>query len=288
MFQFIPVAEENTFAVKVSGKLTDEDYQQFLPQLTTLIHKYGPISLLVELEDFKGWEPKAAWDDFRFGKEHDKDFIRIAIVGRKSWHRWMVALGDAFTDTKIRFFFRDDLQEAWDWLREGNQKSTDVAETEASEALPQKLQPYTHILVALDFSSHANQALARALEMARHYKAKLSLIHTVENISYPSMDYDPLMVDPAEFMAIDQQVFDNATARMEKLAASLDYPDVQQQVLWGPAKSTILSFAEAQDVDLIVAGSHGRHGIARLLGSTATAIANSASCDVLVVKLRDE
>lgn len=288
MFQFIPVAEENIFAVKVSGKLTDEDYQQFLPQLTTLIHKYGPISLLIELEDFQGWEPRAAWDDFKFGKDHDKDFVRIAILGRKSWHRWMVALGNAFTVTKMRFFFRSDLQEAWDWLREGNRKDTEAAKAQSSELLTQTLRPYAHILVAVDFSPHSNLALARAVETARSHDAKLSLIHTVENISYPSLDYDPLMVDPAEFMEIDQQVFDKAVARLKKLASSLEYPDVQQQVLWGAPKSTILSFAEAQAVDLIVTGSHGRHGIARLLGSTATAIANSASCDVLVVKLREE
>lgn len=59
MFQAIPVREENIFAFKATGKLTDADYQQFLPELTSLINQYGPISLLVELEGFHGWEAKA-------------------------------------------------------------------------------------------------------------------------------------------------------------------------------------------------------------------------------------
>jgi len=46
-----------------------------------------------------------------------------------------------------------------------------------------------------------------------------------------------------------------------------------------------LSYAAAQNVDLIVVGSHGRHGLARLLGSTATRIVHNAKCDVIVVRL---
>ncbi len=288
MFQFIPVTEKNIFAIKVTGKLTDDDYQQFLPQLTTLIHKYGPISLLVELDDFHGWEVKAAWDDFKYGEEHDKDFVRIAIVGGKSWQKWVAAIGDAFTETKIRFFPQDKLQEAWAWLREDDKEKPDSSPDAKTESIPDKIKPYTHILAPLDFSPHSNSALARATEMARYYNARLSLLHTVENIYYPSLDYDPLMMDPSEFMEIDQQAYDQAVVRIEKLAGSLGYPNVRHEVLWGAPKSTVLSYAEAQSVDLIVAGSHGKHGIARLLGSTANSIAHGARCDVLVVKCPED
>ncbi len=283
MFQFIPVTEDNIFAIKAIGKLTDEDYQQFLPQLTALIHKYGPISLLVELEDFHGWEPKAAWDDFTFGKEHEKDFVRIAIVGKKSWHKWMSTIGNAFSETKIRFFFSDDLQEAWNWLREGRPSAK--AQSEPGSPEP---KPYTKVLVALDFSPHSNLALARAAEIARHYNAKLLLIHAVESIFYPSLDFDFLVANPADFLEMDQVVFDHAVSRIEKLADNLGYPNTQHEILWGAAKSTVLSYAEAQNVDLIVTGSHGKHGIARLLGSTASGIVHGARCDVIVVKLPEE
>ncbi|HDK37474.1 MAG TPA: STAS/SEC14 domain-containing protein [Thiolapillus brandeum] len=116
MFQFLPVEEPHIYVVKASGKLTDADYQAFMPKLEAIIQEGGPISLLVELEDFHGWEPRAAWDDFKFGKAHDQDFQRIAIVGQKSGHKWMSFIGNAVTDDKIRFFTHDQLQEAWDWL----------------------------------------------------------------------------------------------------------------------------------------------------------------------------
>ncbi|WP_456378704.1 STAS/SEC14 domain-containing protein [Thiolapillus sp.] len=287
MFQFIPVTEDNIFAVKAIGKLTDEDYQQFLPQLTTLIHKYGPISLLVELEDFHGWEPKAAWDDFTFGKEHEKDFVRIAIVGKKSWHKWMTMIGNAFSETKIRFFNSDDLQEAWNWLREGGMEGGPSANSQA-EPDSHRLKPYANVLVALDFSPHSNLALARAAEVARHYNAKLLLLHAVESVFYPSLDYDPLIASPAVFVEMNQVVYDHAVSRIEKLADSLDYQNIQHEVLWGAPKSAVLSYAQAQNVDLIVTGSHGKHGIARLLGSTASGIVHGARCDVIVVKLPAE
>ncbi|WP_456408057.1 STAS/SEC14 domain-containing protein [Thiolapillus sp.] len=284
MIQFIPVSEDHIFAIKASGLLTDEDYRQFLPELKTLIDKYGPISLLIELEDFRGWEAKAAWEDFKFGKEHDKDFVRIAIVGQKNRHKWLANIGDALTRTEIRFFDQDNLQDAWDWLREGHREKKESAEETQDAALPAESRPYSHILAAVDFSTHSDAVLVRALEMARYYGARLSLIHAVENIFFPSLDFDPLMVDATEFMEIDQQIFDNAVSRLEKLATDLDYPDVQHEVLWGAPKSTVLSYAEAQNVDLIVTGSHGKHGIARLLGSTSNGIAHGAGCDVLIVK----
>ncbi|HID45452.1 MAG TPA: hypothetical protein EYP34_06830 [Chromatiaceae bacterium] len=284
MFKFIPVTENNIFAVRVTGKLTDEDYRQFLPELEKLIEDCGPISLMLELENFQGWEPKAAWEDFRFGKEHDKDFARIAIVGRKSWQKWMAAMGDAFTQTKVRFFYRDALQEAWDWLREGNDQQVSSAEA-VTEPVVEIPQPYRHILVALDFSPNARHALARALELARAHGAVLSLVHAVESTFYLDVGYDPFMVDSGEFIELDQQIHDRAEAQMKKLSDSLDYPNIRHEVLWGTPKNAVISYAEAQQVDLIVVGSHGRHGIARLLGSTAAAIAHSARCDVFVVRL---
>ena len=283
MFQTIPVREENIFAFKATGKLTDADYQQFLPELTTLIHKYGPISLLVELEDFHGWEPKAAWDDFKFGKQHDKDFIRIAIVGEKHWQKWMTVISNAFSETQIHSFSREELQEAWDWLREGDQKE-DLPSGRVVESEKVDLKPYRHVLVAVDFSPHSDLALQRSLELARHYNANLSLVHAVEYTNYFSTEYDSVVL-PHNFMEIDQSIFDHSSSHLDQIAKDLNYPNTQHEVLWGRPRSTILSYATAQNVDLIVVGSHGRHGLTRLLGSTATGIMHNAKCDVIIVKL---
>ncbi|BAO44696.1 universal stress protein [Thiolapillus brandeum] len=287
MIEFVPVSEINIFAIRASGKLTDADYQQFLPRLEKLIGECGPVSLMIELVDFRGWEPKAAWDDFRFGMEHDKDFLRIAIVGQKAWQKWMSAIGDAFTLTKIRFFYQNSIQDAWDWLRTGDENVL-AAEAVPAGLLNQAPDAYRNILVALDFTPHSQKVLARALEAVRFYNAKLSLIHAVENTFYPDLGNDLAMYDPAEFVEFDQKRHDRAVMLMDKLARELDYPNVQHEVIWGGPNSAILSYAEAQKADLIVVGSHGRHGLAKLLGSTAAAIVHNARCDVFVVRLPDQ
>jgi universal stress protein A len=54
---------------------------------------------------------------------------------------------------------------------------------------------------------------------------------------------------------------------------------------YGFAAQEILDQAKEVDADLIIAGSHARHGLERLLGSTAHRILNLADCDVLLVRV---
>ncbi len=276
MFQIIPVNENRIVAVKVIGKLNDEDLEKFTDLLEQQIAENGPLSLLIELENFHGWDAEAAWTDFMFITEHENDFQRIAIIGEKRWEHWMTALGNAFTATEIRFFKRDELLVAWDWLREGLEAGNKAEEKEA-------LKPYTHILVATDFSPHADLAALRAKEIATLYDARITILHAVENFVFYGDIYDP--VGPVQQLETDRMVFEAAEKQMEKLAAKLDIPNLRTEVMWGAPKAAILSYAAAQQVDLIVTGSHGRSGVSRLLGSTTNGILHGANCDVLAVRI---
>jgi len=55
----------------------------------------------------------------------------------------------------------------------------------------------------------------------------------------------------------------------------------------GNPKAEIVRVASEKDIDLIVIGTHGRHGIGLLLGSTATGVIHHAHCDVLTVRLKE-
>lgn len=197
----------------------------------------------------------------------------------------MSVIGNTFSNIKIRSFLRDDLLDAWDWLREGNQEDDSSPKT-AVESEKRKLEPYTHIIVAVDFSPHSSLALTRAVELAQRYNANPSLIHAIEHITYTDSEYDSI-IPVYDYIERDQAIFDHAVSRLDEITNSQDYPNIQHEVLWGNPKSTILSYVAAQNGDLIVAGSHGRHGLARLLGSTANGIVHSAKCDVMVVRLSE-
>jgi len=276
MFQPIPVTEENVFAFKATGKLTDEDYAKFVPELENIIAQHGKISVLFELENFKGWGAKAAWQDYRFGKEQESHFEKIAIVGEKMWQRWMTSIASFFTDADVRYYKRDELAQAWDWLRDVDEP----ADTTLVDPVP-----YRNILVPTDFSPHASFALKRALKLATKNDATLTLLHIVDS-AVPLDTYDTFGMTPQyAYSEIEQELFDASAQRLQALADGSGYPNVKYETLWGFPKTTILSFAEAQQIDLIIAGSHGRHGLERLLGSTAASLASKARCDVLVVKL---
>jgi len=279
MFQSIPVFEENMFAFKVTGKLTKKDYEEFLPVLITLIHKYGPISLLLELDDFHGLESEAIWEDYKFGTAHDKDFHKIAIVGDKRWERWMAVLMDAFTKTDIRFYNLDDAAIAWDWLRDIEEKDEASSKEEKN-----RIKPYKEILVATDFSPHSEKAILRAEELVKKSGAHLSIIHILEPLD--SYDYNYMMVSiPEQYKDTEQILFKNAEKQLENLKNELGLQNISTEVLWGTPKTTILSYAEGKKIDLIVMGTHGYHGFLRLIGSTTNGVINRARCEVLSVNI---
>jgi universal stress protein A len=274
MFKPIPVNMKGVVAFKAVGKLTHADYQKFLPQLEKMIEEQGQISLLLELENFHGWDKEAAKDDYEFAKSHLDAFKRIAIVGDSRWEKWLTLMAKPFVNTEVRFFTPDQLSEAWDWVREP------FIEAEKEKQGP---LPWQKILVPVDFSDHAERAVKRAAALAKEHHADLTLFHVVEDLVLYDDFYDPVVPMTYEY---EDTLLDAATERLTRWAKELALNEANIEVMLGSPAGTILSYAEAQKVDLIVMGSHGRKGLARLLGSTTNAVLNRARCEVLSVPLR--
>lgn len=142
---------------------------------------------------------------------------------------------------------------------------------------------YRHILAAIDFMPDRRQVTERACELAAHYQARLSLVHVVE---YLPMDLANELVLPQD-VELEGQLLESARRKMDAIAAELAMtpaPGIYLEL--GQTRAEILRVAEEEAADLIVIGSHGRHGISRLLGSTAHAILQHAPCDVLAVRIQ--
>ncbi len=278
MIEQIPINEGKLVAFRLSGKLSHADYQTFLPRLSEFINTHGRVSMLLELVDFDGWDLAAAYDDFRFGTEHADAFERIAIVGHGTLQRWMTRMAKPFTSAEIRFFEQDLVGDAWDWLRESDRQ--DMLDRRAPDT-------YQQILAAVDFSRHSVRVLRRALDLAKRHGSQINLVHAVESRVQYDDAYDPLMV-LAHDMDLDHELVEAAKKRMQSLIAEVDAGDIPNAVLLGSPKSMILSQAEALNADLIVLGTQGHRGLARLLGSTARAVTLSARCDVLTVRIGAE
>jgi universal stress protein A len=278
MFEIIAVNADHIIGIRASGKLTDDDYKTFLPKLDELISKEGPISVYVDMEDFEGWETKAAWDDFKFGMDHDIDFQRIAIVGDKKWIEWMIRLSNIFFSADMRCFSTAEKQRAMDWLMEEEQMTP-----EQEKPVPEPMTSYQHIVLATDFSPHAQRAAERAKELAGKYQASLSLIHVLDDFILYDQFYDPIAENRLELQRVLEQ---SAREHLADLGVELGITNSGDiHLLNGPPKQAILSFVEDHAIDLVVVGSHGRHGVERLLGSVAAGIVNNARCDILTVHL---
>ena len=287
MFQFIPVHEGNIYAVRVSGTLHHEDYQKFLPELDSLLQSEGKISVLIELDDFHGADLSAIKDDISFGLKHSNSFEKVAIVGEKKWHHWMTLISSPFLKSDVKYFDRNALQDAWDWLRVKEYSDSDLAD------MPVK--PYKKIMVGVDFSPHSKHAAKRAIQLSQQNKARLELVNVVNEAALYDLYYDPIGMgftmtefSQAGMEGIGQMIdslIDKSKDQMKSIISELGLEESQGIVVTGRPNTTLNSYAQAQDVDLIVMGTHGKRGIDSILGSTTRYIQSHARSEVLAVPL---
>lgn len=141
---------------------------------------------------------------------------------------------------------------------------------------------YQTILVAHDFSETGAKAFERALKLRDAFDAKLHLLHVVEYVV--PMDTSFGAISPFEGDLTDQ-LMDIGKQRLKELADLHDIVPSHLHLELGSPKVEIIRVAEALKADLIVLGTHGRHGLGLLLGSTAASVVNHASCDLLSVRL---
>ncbi|MDH3608724.1 MAG: universal stress protein [Gammaproteobacteria bacterium] len=137
------------------------------------------------------------------------------------------------------------------------------------------MNEYKHILFATDLTSLSMNIAPKVKKLAELYGAKISLITVLEETSiygYPGIS--------EKESSVSEQV-QNA---MVEFADKIQVPRERQYIEFGSVKGKVLAYAKSINADLIVVGSHGRHGLARLLGSSANAIVNGAECDVLLLR----
>ena len=147
---------------------------------------------------------------------------------------------------------------------------------------------YKHVLIGLDLSPESQQVIDRAKALFTDRgdncnPAKISLIHVQEPLSFAYGGDIPM-----DLSEVQSQLEEQAKNRLAKLGAQLNASESNQHVIVGQPSHEMHRFAKEHDVDLIVVGSHGRHGLALVFGSTANGVLHGASCDVLAVRIQEE
>jgi nucleotide-binding universal stress UspA family protein len=145
---------------------------------------------------------------------------------------------------------------------------------------------FRHILAPTDFSNYSKQAVASALELAKKFGAKLSILHVIELPPYPVEGYVPPSLTATFLEDLERQAAQDL-AQLVPEAESAGVEVVRQVAVGSPYRK-IIDMAEAEQIDLIMMATAGRTGFSRLvMGSIAERVVRTASCPVLTIRPRE-
>lgn len=147
------------------------------------------------------------------------------------------------------------------------------------------MSTYSNILAAIDLTASAESVLKKAQEMVISNKTAFTVIHAIDYLPY--MGFGETALITPTYTIPNEELIKNAQGPINDLLDKLNMENINVIYEFGNAANEIVQYADQNNVDLIVLGSHGRHGVKLLLGSTANAVLHHASCDVLAVRVKD-
>ena len=148
---------------------------------------------------------------------------------------------------------------------------------------------FRRILVAVDGSDTANKALAAAIHLAKEMNGRVRLVHVIEELGY-LIGFDQYAGYAGDLIKImhdtGNEILEGGLAVAQ--AASVEADCMLYDKAGERLADAISDAAKRWDADLIVVGTHGRHGVGRILmGSGAEQITRLAPVPVLVVRAEE-
>ena len=204
---------------------------------------------------------QAAYEEIiSYSKEHDIDLVVMGTHGRRGPKRLFIG------STAERVVRLSDCPVL-------------TLRSDAQTANPMHLK---NILVPVDFSDFSIDAIKYALELAKNWNAKITLLNVIEEAVLPTV----YGVEPVSVFHVDHLIEESVKMIQNLKESYLEgYPNIEAKVVVGHAAFTITDFANENDTDLIVIPTHGLTGLKRfLIGSVAEHVVRNAQCAVLTVK----
>jgi hypothetical protein len=120
MLEILPESGGKIIWVRASGMLTDQDYREvFIPRLESVLKEHGKARLLFHADyDFAGWSIMGLWEDLKVDWRHKDDLEKMAVVAAPRWVDAATKIIARFMQGEVRFFLREQLAEAWEWIQE--------------------------------------------------------------------------------------------------------------------------------------------------------------------------
>jgi len=149
----------------------------------------------------------------------------------------------------------------------------------SKEMTADTLPAFSRILLVTDFSPWSEAAVPCARLLAESYRASLTIAH----VMLRDIDFGP----NEAVIGTQEEIAELAETQMRKFLAKNSLSESDFVITSGPFGDAIAAAIEQKAIDLVVAGTHGRSGVGKLLlGSIAQRIFNAAPCPVLTVSPR--
>ncbi len=152
-----------------------------------------------------------------------------------------------------------------------------------------KIYEPKRILVPVDFSEFGGEVLEAGLEIGRLRHAEVLVLHVAREPEISSAGYGAgeFAVDAVQFVS-REDILGESNAQLQSMLKEVSAgSDVKPNVVFGDPVVEILRAAESGDIDLIVMGTRGRRGVARLfIGSVTEEVIRRAPCPVLAIRMK--
>jgi hypothetical protein len=124
MIERLKESGEKGIGFKVTGKLTAEEVEGFLPQMEFAIKDRGKktIGILADLSAMKGAEWAARWDEIKFLSKYAEHIERVAVVGAGKWEdvKAEILAGTVLIQAETRYYPSSEILHAWHWVKTGD------------------------------------------------------------------------------------------------------------------------------------------------------------------------
>lgn len=140
------------------------------------------------------------------------------------------------------------------------------------------------ILFPTDFSEGSTHALHYAVDLVKHYNAKLYILHVIYDIAKATESHIPHISADEIYKEMNKWAMNELeTCCIEEIRG---LSDVEKLVIKGTPHEEIIRFATDKKVDMIVMGTYGRTGLQKFIfGDTAEKVVRRAPCPVMTVRI---
>lgn len=139
---------------------------------------------------------------------------------------------------------------------------------------------YDRILLPTDGSEGMDAVIEHAVELARNHGSTIHALHVVDTATMSRMPME------TSWETVSGMLHDEGKRALEAVRSSADGVPIEESISEGAPSKEIVEYAETNDIDLIVMGTHGRGGLNRLLlGSVAERVIRTAPVPVTTIKV---